>query len=520
MNGRKSPTPPTKQQTRAASAKTVPKKSNNNKKPKQEQAKAKLVPKPTQVKLKLKPLPTTDELNTQFRSDSTQSFEASPFHYRKVPAKYADAILMDDEDARRQHAQIIGFVNSPLLDIRDPVLRETIRQVENTALKADKKREQTIRTHLLSNLDANAKVKQLIADGATNRQVLNAMYNLLPRVMPGRKLQHNVDNLDWIGSVRHRWMNEIEPNGYDVEDSSDPDTLPQQRPFTRDEMNRILQDVEEAKYIESDVEEALFAPASAIGDLRREVQQMEVDRQLRFVLKNVHGTTMTPDSFDYKTMRREFKLLLGAPLKPTQDEAEQAGDGDTSDESDPELAQLEKDLMGDGSPNQLSVSLPKAIQSYHEERRGKYGRTQWLPGADIGRMDAEDFLVPATITNAGLGLMPPVFDITELPLTYVHPSAVDKRIDVFEDADRPFQTRFDIACAVVLNKIMGTSAKDVPIYLTDSVDVIIVFAYYVVNGLFYAFICTMILFGLTIMHNRILKAKLFQHILLLPRKHG
>ena len=47
--------------------------------------------------------------------------------------------------------------------------------------------------------------------------------------------------------------------------------------------------------------------------LRRELQEVEIERQLRYVLKNVSPEALRPEKLDYKSMREEFKALLGAP---------------------------------------------------------------------------------------------------------------------------------------------------------------------------------------------------------------
>ena len=163
----------------------------------------------------------------QYAASSTATFKQSPLFYRRLPVKDADMILMDElGQAFQNQTELINFVDSGLMRIKDPVLRETIRQGENNALEDERQKAERIRNFLLSALTGNEKIKSLIKEGATNKTVLNAMYNLLPRVMPTRKLRHNIDQMDWLGAVRHRWLHEVEPNGYDVEDSSDPDTLP------------------------------------------------------------------------------------------------------------------------------------------------------------------------------------------------------------------------------------------------------------------------------------------------------
>ncbi len=75
----------------------------------------------------------------------------------------------------------------------------------------------------------------------------------------------NVDQLDIAGASKE-WLEEsFNPSGYDMEDSSDPDTLPQLRNFTRDELHRVLQDVEESATAQTDAEDQLLQPMLYVG---------------------------------------------------------------------------------------------------------------------------------------------------------------------------------------------------------------------------------------------------------------
>ncbi len=88
----------------------------------------------------------------------------------------------------------------------------------------------------------------------------------------------NTDSQDYAALARDRFMEEFDASSYDYENSSDPEVLPRQRPFTRDEMHRILQDVEATRSKDASraYEEQLMLPTSLVLHLAENVTNINL----------------------------------------------------------------------------------------------------------------------------------------------------------------------------------------------------------------------------------------------------
>ena len=79
-----------------------------------------------------------------------------------------------------------------------------------------------------------------------------------------------------MGANRERFMEEFDTSAQDHENSSDPDVLPRQRAFTRDEMHRLLQDVEHSARNEAAYDQQLMLPASIMLQLQESLSELNV----------------------------------------------------------------------------------------------------------------------------------------------------------------------------------------------------------------------------------------------------
>jgi len=261
--------------------------------------------------------------------------------------------------------------------------------------------------------------------------ILNTMYNSFPRTTPGKRDKPNLELLDWKGNSRARLMDEMDMNGYDVEDSSDPDTLPRQRPFTTDEMNRILQDVEESNNIETDVEEHLFAPL----DLAAEMSRLKDSIELRE--KFIEFVRYAPPDVKLDQLSLQDMLQFKPPKR--QDKTNVMEDNQFTEEN---TFQLE-DRLVDYPVNKLANMIFNDAEAWTQEREENFGTPRDI-GLNSGQQSVEGILKHSFHTNPGAGLIPSMTDFTTLPFEKRDiAEAEEEAHDPYLDTVYPFAFRVD-----------------------------------------------------------------------------
>jgi len=183
--------------------------------------------------------------------------------------------------------------------IEDPQLRERTMIIEKRAARLEAQKRSEIERILNCSKPPAQKIRELIAIKAPSATIINAMHNLLGRVTSfNAKHKPNIDNLDPIRYSRDWLEEDFNPSGYDIENSSDPDTLPQQRSFTREELNRVLQDVEASKHCETDLEDQLILPFIMMDQVNREIIKHDLQRGLDAVVSEVPAPESAQDEDD------------------------------------------------------------------------------------------------------------------------------------------------------------------------------------------------------------------------------
>lgn len=331
--------------------------------------------------------------------------------------------------SHRDAIAVKSFIGTDMLDVTDPVLREEIRARESEAADEELSRQKLFRDVIAdSKKTSEEKVRELIKAGATSDVVLNALYHLMPRTAPTKDHGHTIERLDWKGQAREHMLDEVDISGYDVEDSSDPDNLPRQRPFTVDEMNRLLQDVEESQFIESDIEDHLFTPSEIMSTMSSMKNSVELRENFRDFVRAAPADT----NFEDMTFTEYMNW------KPAKAKVKDSAQSDDAIE-----VMRAQGFDSDFPRNKLEQILLEDAAAWRARREEVFGEPHTI-GLHSGQRSFEDVVQYSFHTNPGVGLIPKNTDFTTIPFAkQAQPQAFDDVHDPFADRLYPFTMRVD-----------------------------------------------------------------------------